>query len=290
MNIQAVKTPQELLSEDSDNSFYEFPNFINVKGFFNKSRSRKKLKLLKAVDPILEKMIESDDERVFYISQGMRINSFDQLFIGWIAYYYNFFCFVFTTKRILLVHLKNRTKRGNFIASIEYSDIQKVSSSFGKLKVRFRNGKSLMLASMPGRDRKFLIEFLKTVLPAYSEKDKSLPGVRNLCPGCFSEIADFPVSCSSCHVGFKTPGKAALLSFLMPGLGDLYLGSKFLGVVELLFMALIWFSMISALIEAVSSGENFLVALIPILIFLLIVHGIDALKSFYIGRKGLAFA
>ena len=118
-----------------------------------------------------------------------------------------------------MIHLKKVTKRGTYISTIEYSDLLKVSSLFGQLKIKFRNGKSLSLSGVPGKDRKFLIDFLQSVLPMPAHPDRKLPDVRNLCPKCFATVTAFPATCPSCHAGLKTPLKASLLSLLLPGLG-----------------------------------------------------------------------
>ena len=128
--------------------------------------------------------------------------------------------------------MTRKTTLGKYFCEINYENLINVSS-FVRLKIRFKNGKSLSFGRIPACDRKFIVEFVRSVLPEKAIKDETLPGIKNLCPSCYIHVANYPTSCASCDAEFKTPRKAALLSLIMPGLGDLYLGSKFLGVFEL---------------------------------------------------------
>ncbi len=287
MNIKTIKKAEELLELKDETLRYEFDNFIKVEKFGERRLSQKKLKLLWIIDPVIQTIIE-EEEIVYFVTDGLRVSTFEQLFIGHVVYYYNLTAFVFTSKRILLIHLKSKKKRGVYIGNIEYADINKVSSSLlGSLLIKFRNGKSLTFAKVPRKDRKYLKEFLNSIVDTTAQKDKSAKGIRNLCQKCFVEIEGIPRNCPSCNIEFKSPKKAAVLSFIMPGLGDLYLGSRVLGTIELLFMLYIWAVLITSALEEVGAGASMGITLLSLLIIFLIIHPLDALKANYVGKKGL---
>ena len=288
MNIKSINEPEELLAQGDEQSHYAFNNFIKIERWRDRYRSKKKLKLLKVVDPVISQLLDSD-EQVYYLTKGLKITNIDWFFIGWTAHYYNLFCFVFTTKRVLLFHLNRGKTLGSYVCEINYENLMNVSS-FRRLKVKFRNGKSLTFGKVPAHDRKFIVEFIKSVLPEEGSKDKALPDIKNLCPSCYTHVVDYPANCSSCNVKFKSPTKAAFLSFIMPGLGDLYLGSRFLGTIELLFMLFIWSSCIRGAIEEAALGGDLVAILTPLIATLMFIHTIDALKSSYIARKGIALS
>ena len=287
MRIGEIKKPAELLEPDSADPKYEFSNFIKVEKFGERNASKKKLKLLKVIDPAVRAATE-EDEVVYYITGGMRISTLEQLFVGWIAAYYNLMGFVFTSRRILLVHLKSNKKRGTYIGSIDYADIQKISTSFfGSLTIKFINGKSIGFTKIPKVDRKYLKEFLNSVVNTDAAKNKAARDIRNMCPQCFVEIADFPEKCMGCATAFKKPKTAAWLSLLMPGLGDLYLGSKALGAIELICMLLIWSSIVLDITDPASAETELSETLAFALLFFIIAHPLDGLKSYYLAKKGL---
>ena len=58
MNIQAINDPRQLLSDKYEQSHYAFDNFIKVASWRDRSRSKKKLKLLKAIDPVIPQLLD----------------------------------------------------------------------------------------------------------------------------------------------------------------------------------------------------------------------------------------
>ena len=60
MNIDTVNDPKELLADDYKQSHYEFDNFIKIASRRDRSRSKKKLKLLKVVDPVISQILDEE--------------------------------------------------------------------------------------------------------------------------------------------------------------------------------------------------------------------------------------
>ena len=286
--LVAIKKPGELLEGKWTDGPYLIDEIIKVATFGERRLSKKRLALLKVIHPVVGKVLEAE-EKVFFVTEGVRTKGIEQLFIGWIAYYYNYMAFAFTFKRVILIHLKSRKKRGVFVGQVEYADIRKVQSSlFGGLILKFRNGSSLYFSRVPRSDRIYLRKFLTDVLGAVAkEKDKTGRSLINLCPRCFRETNDFPLQCEGCGELFKSASKAGWLSLLMPGLGDLYLGSRSLGALELMIMLFLWLGFFIGLSDLSSSGLTLGEYLISNAIFFGILHFCDSLKSAYMGKKGL---
>ena len=77
---------------------------------------------------------------------------------------------------------------------------------------------------------------------------------------------------------------AFLRSLLLPGLGDIYLGHKLLGVLELLGSMLVWAVVIFSVLGG--SQESLIVAL-----FLLVFYnGFDSLLTRHMAKKGYMLA
>lgn len=288
MNISQIKNPAELLEIKDGDSPYLFNEIISQDGFSKKRLAKRKLKLLKTIDPVVRKILKPG-EQVFYITDGIRSSTFEQFFIGWVVYYYNYMAFVFTSDRIILIHLKKINRRGTFIGEVNYTDLQKIKTSFsGSITLKFKNKKSLIFSRVPKLDRKYVKEFLSnTLVEQQTIVDKQGKSLVNLCPQCFTKVDGHPERCLNCLQEFKSSKKAGILSFIMPGLGDIYLGSKGLGILELIGMVYVWLIFIAAAVEEQEAGGDVLAVSIVFLIILGIFHFLDAMKSLYLGKKGI---
>ena len=108
--------------------------------------------------------------------------------------------------------------------------------------------------------------------------------LENLCPSCFVPLGKGLTSCPQCRAHFKEPKKAFLRSLLLPGLGDMYLGHIFLGLLELLGAVLVW----AVVISLVLSGEE---GALFIALFLLVFYNVmDGLLAYHMGKKGYMLA
>jgi hypothetical protein len=230
-----------------------------------------------------------EGEEVIYLTDGVKVSSAEQFFVGWMMYYYNHNAFVFTSARILLIHVIKKKTLGRFIGTIRYEDLLKVKTNWtGNLRMKFRNKKQVLFTRVAKQDRKFIKDFLVPLVndnnPAV---DKQAAMIIDLCPACYTQVADKDtVECPNCSCEFRTPKQAAIRSFILPGLGDLYLGSK-LGHLEVLFMLFLWFGTITGNLDLVAQGEDPIKIWLGSLIFLGIIHLLDAAKSHYVARKGI---
>ena len=78
-----------------------------------------------------------------------------------------------------------------------------------------------------------------------------------------------------------SPARAALMSLVLPCLGEFYLGHPILGLLELAGYALLW------LVIGLMLNDGEYESLPGVLIFLLITHVIDAVLTLHVAQKGI---
>ncbi len=264
---------------------YKFDSIFNDSKWLERGLSKNKFKLLFSVNSLLKKILLSD-EQVFYISWGVKSSFFDQFFSGSLMYYINRKAFVFTTKRIVLIQLKGKFKIWELVSQIPYKHVSKIKQTlFGNLKIFFTNGESSLFVHMPKIDRK-KISVISDMVHDKIGTELIHGGVDNLCPHCFTVVEQFPAQCDNCKKPFKSIKKAGFLSLLFPGLGDLYLGHRLIGCIEIFTGLLVWFSIIASGNE---NGEPVTVVerTISAAILFVIMHGADALVTFNTAKKGI---
>lgn len=301
VDFNAVKEPAELVELAPQASPYDFDQMFSVAKMGDRRLGRLKIKQLRKLDAVIRSVLRPG-ERVFYLFDGIKNSWTEQYFLGWIVYYYNHHAFVFTPERIILIHLEGKKALGKFVGQIDYCDISelKVSGMSGSVSMKFYNGKKFNFAGISKQDRKFIKEIVSPIV----EGNTSAPGqprdIINLCPQCYTEVADAHASnCPDCTCAFKTPKSAAIRSLILPGLGDMYLGAWH-GIIEIMFMGIMWLSMFAMIGEA-SSGESFEspqygyeefapttwedVGIFAIV--LLAIHIGDAFKTLHVAKKGI---
>lgn len=286
--LQKVESPEKLFETPASGSAYDFEQIFPLETRGQKRLAKQKLKQLKVLDPIIRSMLHEDEE-VIYLTDGIKVSSAEQFFIGWMMYYYNHNAFVFTSERIIMIHVIKKKKLGRFVGSIRYEDLMQVKTSWtGSLRLKFRNKKQVLFTKIAKLDRAFIKSFL---IPLVNDNaatvDKKASMIIDLCPACYTHVNDQSAAqCPQCACEFRTPKQAALRSFILPGLGDLYLGSA-LGYLEVLFMIFLWGATILGNIDLIAMGENPTEVWTGSLIFMGVIHVLDAIKSHYVARKGI---
>jgi hypothetical protein len=106
----------------------------------------------------------------------------------------------------------------------------------------------------------------------------------DLCPSCFMPLAKNLLKCPKCKSAFKKPAKAFLRSLLLPGLGDIYLGHRLLGSLELLGSLVVW----SIVLFSVLQGDQ--ASLVVALMILVFYNCFDGLLTRHMARKGYMLA
>lgn len=286
---------EELLAPDLEPAIYDFPTLFQAEGWLARRRAKRRFELLKVLDPKLRSILKPE-ERVFYATCGSAVTLAEQFFVGWAAYYLNRRALVFTTERLLLVQINSRNQPLELVSQIPYSEIATVKSTWnGICQVKLQGGRKFNFQSVPRAERKFLHRFLVDVVQPLSPSPDSQPGrIEHLCPCCFTVVPGLPAACPSCGSGFKSARKAAFLSLLFPGLGDLYLGHRGFAAIELLGATFLW---AIALVIPVLNGATIdpdtgaalpldAVFWISTAVLLAFVHGMDALLTHHFAKKG----
>lgn len=281
--IQRVGSFEELLKIEEDGP-YVFGRMFSADGWRARRRSKRRLKLLRKIDEPLREMLR-DDERVFFVTSGVLHPSFlEWYFLGVVLYYMSRRAIVLTNQRILLIQIDSRKRPGEMRNEIAYTAVARLKNSWmGNTRIDFHNGDRVLLTRVSRADRKWLAEILEWFTERL-EVPSADSALENLCPHCYVTVRGHPSTCTACGGAFKSPRRAASLSLVYPGAGDLYLGHNVFAVLELLGATLIWGVLIvTAWDPAVRLGG----ALIAIGIVVLFFHGIDALTTRHIARKGL---
>jgi predicted Zn finger-like uncharacterized protein len=255
----------------------------NKKGKFKTRLNKLKLKLLGAVQKTVDRLLDRD-ERVMHIAAATAYYPAEVIFgNGWMTLLYNRYILVATNKRLVAVNTNYKMNRPtHYLFQFPYNEIKKIS--------RGLFGTSLTLTRKKGKRRTFtavsralsaeLKAFIDSRIDPVAELEADAQSRDNLCPACFAPLAGQLSSCPKCHAVFKSPGKAALRSLLLPGWGDIYLGHRFLGFMELLGSLLIWVFCIILLLSSDPSALSMGLAI------LLVYNGMDCLLSLHMARKG----
>lgn len=286
--LQNVDKAEMLFEQPISGSAYDFEQILPMETRGQRRLAKNKLKQLKALDPIIRAMLH-DGEEVIYLTDGVKVSSVEQFFIGWMMYYYNHNAFVFTSERILLIHVIKKKQLGRFVGTIRYEDLLQVKTNWtGNLRLKFRNKKQVLFTRVAKQDRTFIKDFLVPLVNDSSPTvDKQTAMIIDLCPACYTTVDNKnAAACPQCNCAFRTPKQAAIRSLILPGLGDLYLGSK-LGYLEVLFMLFLWTGTILGNLDLVAQGEDPMEIWLSSLIFMSIIHLLDAAKSHYVARKGI---
>lgn len=251
--------------------------------------ARRRFRMLQALDGLLERALEPG-EHVHFATWGMQYSLVEQLFLGLWSLLLNHRALVVTDRRVLLLQLDRRRRPKTLRAQLLHGALASVRSRLlGGVVLRMRDGRRLTFTGVPGRDRARLVELLERFRSESGPPASGVQGVQDLCPHCCAPVAGRPAACPRCHGGFKSAGTAATLSLVLPGLGDLYLGLRALGAVELLVSGFVWMAIGMATFapapdqEALTPGELGAVGLV-VALFL---HVPDALVTRHTASKGL---
>lgn len=291
--LQAAPGFEALLRVVDPRLPYRFDRIFDGEGFRARRLSKRRFRLLRRLDGALQRMLENG-EKAEYVSWGIEYSFVEAYFLGLWHYALNRRAVVLTDRRILLLQIGMRGHLEDLKSHIRYEAIQGfVKGSFGVVALQLRNGQKLYLTGVPRRDRKAIRTRIEERMasPDIARRAGGASGRQNLCPHCYATVTGFPARCSRCAGGFKSGSRAGWLSLLFPGLGDWYLGHRFLGLVELLGALVVWALAVPACVDAAMahSGEAPVLAGIGvgIVLIFLATHGLDSWVTRRTGRKGI---
>lgn len=300
-SIREAQQFEDLLRLSSHDMPYLFDKIFSAEGKDAKSLLQKKFKLLKSIDREVREML-NEDEKVYFLSSGLQTSIAEEYFAG-VAYAFsiNGRAIIFTTQRILLLQINGVRRfpalypfssRDEDIRplslkfQIQYSTIKEINRTlFGNLKIKFQNGGSLIFAYLPKEDGKLMEDEIKELQVRQSFPPLATLGLENLCPYCNRPVEGFPESCRHCWRPFKSARQVGWLSFIFPGLGDFYLGHRSFAIFKMIIAAILWIAVLSG--AAFKNLQLLFPRLDTALILFVCMHGIDAIWTNHIAKKGI---
>ncbi len=276
----ALRTPPEAstiagLAADLTTLFPEKDGF-----FARRSRKRRTL-VLERLREVLARAV-APGEVIRFATTCYRYSMVEFYFAGVASYHHNQYALVVTDRRALLLQIHGK-RTGQIKNHLALSSIRLVKRGFlGRWTLQLADGSSLALNRIPGADRIPLQQVL-TGVPGPLVR---APAIEALCPDCLVPVpgkVGATLTCPSptCRIPFRDPARAARLSGLVPGLGDLYLGHHLFGSIEFLgSMAMLGVGIGFVLAEPI-------VGALAAVLFLGIPRAIDVPLTLHMGRKGL---
>ncbi|UCG10998.1 MAG: hypothetical protein JSU72_10515 [Deltaproteobacteria bacterium] len=256
-------------------------------GTFKNRKNNYKLKIIKAVHQLLDRMLRPG-ERVMRIGKATAYYPAEIIFgNGYLTTLYNHYAVVGTNRRLLLINVNPKiSKPTHYYFQLPYGSIKKVKRGlFGRsLVLRRASGKRRTFIGMKNYLARELKHFIQERQQRVRSAKPTAAVAENLCPSCFLALPENLPQCPKCEATFKRPTTAFFRSLLLPGLGDLYLGHRFLGTLELVGSVVVWVFVILALLS--SSQETLIVALFVLVLY----NGFDGLLTRHMARKGYMLA
>lgn len=279
--MQQARSFEELLEREPQDGPYAFGTIFDNRTWRASLRSKLKFQLLQLIDAKLQAMLH-EGERVRYVTLGCGVSFWESYLLGWVVYFLNRRAIVITSRRILLLQIGSRNRPGELVAQLRYSAIARVTSTLlGYTKLHLVNGDTYVFAYVPKADRRFLQSLVKWTGQGMGQ---DRVGFEDLCSHCYAVVAGQPERCASCGGTFKSSLRATLLSLAFPGLGDWYLGHRVVALIEIVLAALLWLAVLIPYPEGALPLPLRLIFAASIVVF---VHGVDALTTRHIARKGL---
>ena len=276
---------QELLSIPGGDGPYVFTGMFRESDRRERRQSRKNFKLLKRVDGAIREMV-LPGEKVVFLTGGRGDSFWERWVLGWRR------AVVVTDRRVLHLQLDARRNPRLLHRHVRYEAVTRIEEGrWGRLEIHTRAGDEMELRGLSRDDRETVAGLLRsgrdTALRGDAEtRPGAVPGrgVQDLCPHCHRAVEGRPRSCPHCLRKFRWGWLMALLSLLVPGLGNWLLGHRGFAVLELTTAAALWAGYFLLPSAWELGGLREMVG--PEWIFGT-VHGADALLTWYAARRGI---
>ena len=289
---QAVETFHHLLLADlpklralSVNRYAFWKIFLpGPEGGYKNRPNKLKVKLISAVDPVIGRVL-NEDEKVLSVAGAVARSPFDVLLVSrWFTGRYNRYALIGTDRRLLMININRGHKRLlHYIFQLPYKSIKSVSRGLFKSGITLKpyNGKRRAFKSMKHASSAELYGFLlERIEKSQSDQIEIEDPAEFICPACFTPFQNASNGCPHCKAEFKSPVGAAIRSLILPGWGNLYLGRRLLGLLEITLSVVIWLIVLDAFL-----ANNHYVALMAIYLAA-VVNGCDGILTFFAARKG----
>lgn len=253
--------------------------FPSVRARRVRRRDRKRAEMLRKAEPVLRRAL-GPLEVVRFVTNGARQLAWGLVTAGSMNPLTNRTTFVLTDRRILLIHTDSKQRPRLFANQLPLERVRSATGRHSYIFIGSGRGQ-LMFHGVKRGETKYLRELLESTPTKEG-------GWQNLCPRCFVATDDAPKSCEHCGEEFKDPRKAALRSLLFPGLGDFYLGYRWYALLEIMGATFLWALFITVLVPAVKArGFSGILIALPVLAFVALLHGGDAILTRARARSGL---
>ena len=259
-------------------------------GFFARRAKGRRAKLLGGIAEVLRRAL-APGETVRYAARGVRYFAVEFALGGMASQHHNMVALVLTDRRLLLVQIDGRMRAKDLKHEVPLAAIRGARRSLlGGWRVALADGTKLAFLSVGRTDR----TRLEKLLPASSGPKAAQPSLVHLCPACLRAVPG-PVGATlacpqpDCRIPFRDPRRAARLSALVPGLGDLYLRHHLFGSLELLGSMLMLGIGGAFAVDALARPDEATLVPAAILVALTIAlpRLVDWRLTLHMGRKGL---
>jgi hypothetical protein len=256
------------------------------KGSYKTRPNRMALGLLRGIRGTLEKIL-IPGERVMHLA-GATAHFHDELFFGngWLSMSYNRYILVATSHRLIAINTDSGMRKATcYFFQFPYEEISKISKGlFGnRMAISFKRGRRRIFNGMNSALASTMAIFIDAHIDPMKGPDTTVEFQEHLCPECFAPLGRELASCTECGVWFKSPQSAALRSLILPGLGNIYLGNRFLGGCEMFVAVILWLTALLLALSDVIGGGTMAV------VILLFVNGMDGWLTLNMAQKGYAF-
>lgn len=291
--LQAATGYESLLQVNDPKVPYRFDQIFQGEGMRARRLSRQRFQLLRRLEEDLGRMLEPG-EQIEYVSWGVEYSFVEAYFMGLWHYLLNRRAVLLTDRRILLLQIDSRRRLRELKYQIRYDAIRRFArGTFGYLGLELLDKQKVLLTGLPRADRKAIRARIEQRLEAHGSASAARAahgaGKENLCPHCFRPVHGLPERCGACAGAFKSGARAGWLSLALPGLGDIYLGHRALGVVELLGAVCLWAIVLGNTFAG--TGEPAAAAgvaiAVPAFFLFVMMHGVDGWITRRTGLKGI---
>ncbi len=209
--------------------------FSDSKGQPSRSVEKTQTKLLGIATPLLQPILEADEE-ILYVAEGVTpFSTLEFLLTGWIITTVKRCLLVITNRRLLHLPVKPNLRLRGSVAEVRFGDVQ-------SLAVQGVLGKKLVAVYRDGRQEAFTLprrEAARKLAVLVSQLDRGAamsaePGRHFLCPRCARRLQPRSEQCPACGQEFKSRSRALFWSVIAPGGGYFYTGHPILGLLDAL--------------------------------------------------------
>ena len=264
--------------------------FRETDGYFARRSNERRARLLRELAPLLAAALEPS-EVIRFVVRGYLYSTAEFFLSGHLAAMHtNQMALVLTDRRLLWLQVDSKGRPKDLKNQVRLERIRTVTSRWaGQWILETVARERLIFNAIPRADRKALVSLIPGSPAASRDLSRS---VEHLCPVCV-RVVPGPVGSvqrcpdPACRIPFRSPKRAAWLSALVPGVGDIYLRHFFFGALEFVGSIAVLCVALFALGEALvnRSSESLWVAVILGLLFVVLPRIFDFALTLHMGER-----